>query len=345
MYLINLSITKCSEGDILAEDIYSKNGRNLIIAKGAEFNRYTLERLADMGIREVSIYGYKEEEAQAEWPEFRSVHKRTSVLVKSIVREMLTGKRIDGPKLLLVSEQLYTSIYGKDCIADCICELRHKDEYTYQHSINVAFYTMLLAKWLKLSEEEELKAIRAGLLHDIGKIKIADSILNKTGALTNKEFDIVKKHPLYGYEIVKDLDCLDQDIKQAILLHHERLDGSGYPFCNTCADIDLYARIVAIADVFDAMTSDRVYKTGSSPFDVFRMFCSDGAGMFDLDIVDLFMKKMSNYLIGSKVQLSDGRVGEIVYIPYHNLSAPVICIRDEYIDLSLENSLTILNML
>lgn len=345
MCSINISITNCSEGDILAEDIYSKNGRSLIVAKGIEFNRYTLGRLADMGINEVRIYRSKEDEGNSGWPEFRSTYKRIAMLTKSVFQDMISGKTIDRLRISVISEQLYQSIYEDDRIADCIHELRLKDEYTYHHSINVAFYAMLLAKWLKLTKDEIIKVIQAGLLHDIGKIMVSGSILNKAEALTNEEFEAVKKHTLYGFEIVKSLDYLEKDIKKAILLHHERLDGSGYPFRYTYKEINLYARIVAIADVFDAMTSERIYKKRSTPFEVFKMFLSEGIGMFDHGIVDLFMKKMSNCLIGSKVQLSDGTVGDIVYIPYHNITDPVVRVGDEYVDLARVNHLTIVNML
>jgi putative nucleotidyltransferase with HDIG domain len=345
MYLVKIGVLKCNEGDILADDVYSANGTNLIVAKDAVLNTYILERLMDMGIDSVRIYGSMEDEHHSERSELQLTYKKLAMHTKDIFQDMVAGKEVECSRLSAVAEELYQSFRKDSNIVNCMSEIRNKDEYTYYHSINVSFYAMLIAKWLKLPNEEIKKALLSGLLHDIGKIKISDSILNKADSLTPTEYEIVKKHTLHGYEIVKDFDYIHNDIKEAILMHHERLDGSGYPFRYTSDNINIFSKIVAIADVFDAMTSERVYKNRNTPFEVFKTFQIEGACLYDIRIMNVFMKNMANYLIGSKVFLSNGKIGDIVYIPYQSFTQPIVRIGDAYIDLSREDTLKIVKML
>jgi putative nucleotidyltransferase with HDIG domain len=212
--------------------------------------------------------------------------------------------------------------------------VRSADEYTFIHSVNVAFYSMMLAKWLNLSAAEINDAILAGLLHDVGKMRIPGEILNKTAKLTADEFERMKKHTLYGYELVNNIKGLSEDIKNAVLLHHERMDGSGYPFGYQSNKLNRYTRIVAIADVFDAMTAERVYKRQSTPFEAFGMFQTEGTRIFDIGMLNTFMSRMPSYLTGIKVLLSNGEAGDIVFVPLQSVTNPIIKIKEDYIDLS-----------
>ena len=224
-------------------------------------------------------------------------------------------------------------------------EIRSKDEYTYSHCVNVAFYSMLIAKWLKLSDIDINKAIQSGLLHDIGKAKIPVELLNKKGSLTKEEYEIIKKHSIFGYEIIKEMQEIDSDVKNAVLLHHERVDGSGYPFHYYRDDLNLYSRIVAVADVFDAMTSDRVYKKRISPFEVFEMFQTMGLAIFDSNILITFINKIATYLIGANVFLSNGDIAEISFIPPQSVIYPIVKTTAGYIDLSNTEDVKILSMI
>ena len=344
MCVTSINILNCSEGEILASDVYSTNGKNLIVAKGTVINRYILGRLMDMGITIVSIYK-EEETSQANQSKFELSYKKIAMLTKEILHNIISGKSVDYNILSVITAEIYQNIHNDSNIINCITEIKKKDEYTYYHCINVAFYTMLIAKWLKLSEEDIQKAILSGLLHDIGKLKISEEILNKTGRLTQEEFEIIKGHPLHGFEIAKTICNLDNDVRLAILLHHERMDGSGYPFRYAAYNINRFARIVAVADVFDAMTSERVYKSRNTPFEVFEMFMMEGIGIFDINILNTFMKNMSYYLIGSRVLLNNGTSGDVVYIPCQCMTSPIIKISEDYIDLSMENTLQVIKML
>ena len=126
------------------------------------------------------------------------------------------------------------------------------DEYTYTHSLNVALYAMLIGKWLRLDNNSIKNVIKAGVLHDIGKTKVPIEILNKKARLSDEEFDIIKKHTFYGYDLVRSTDCVSDEVCEAVLLHHEREDKSGYPYGIGGRQLGLYAKIVAVADVYDA---------------------------------------------------------------------------------------------
>jgi HD-GYP domain-containing protein (c-di-GMP phosphodiesterase class II) len=138
---------------------------------------------------------------------------------------------------------------------------------------------------------------------------------------------------------------IDNEIKKAVLLHHERIDGSGYPYHYYYENLDLFSKVVAIADVFDAMTSDRVYKGRSTPFEVFDMFRTTGIGIFDTKILNIFLNKLAGYLIGSKVLLNTGRTGEIVFIPLQNITYPIVKVESEFYDLAQEDEIKIVSML
>jgi putative nucleotidyltransferase with HDIG domain len=342
-----IAVSRVNEGDILAFDVYDKNGLALIAAKGTVFNNYTKERLTNLGIDHVYIY---KQERRAKLirnsnDDFTKTYINTVSLSRAIFQDLIAGKPLDFQLISSITEQIHLHIDENSSILKCLSDIRCSDEYTYIHSVNVAFYSMLIAKWLKLSDFEINKAIQSGLLHDVGKIKIPNEVLNKRGVLTKKEYDIIKNHTLLGYEIVENINGIDKDIKNAVLLHHERMDGSGYPFCYHANRLNLYSRIVAVADVFDAMTSERIYKSRSTPFDALEMFQTVGITMFDTKILNVFTSNLSSYLVGSKVLLSNGDIGEIVFIPIHKLTCPIIKIPTGYLDFSKESRVKISNMI
>ena len=345
MNVENIALSDCTEGDILASDIYNMNGV-VLVAKDTVLNEYIKEKLISMGISNVQIYQFEslinEDDINMN---FRKSYSSSVQQMKSLVQEVAAGKPLDLVKLSNVTDEVYSNINENECIKKCLLELRETDDYTYTHCINVAFYSMLIANWLKLSRSEIMKAIQSGLLHDIGKIKIPDAILNKKGKLTEEEFDVIKQHTILGYDIVKEINNIDHCVKLAILLHHERMDGSGYPYHCLSDKINQYTKIVSLADVFDAMTSDRVYKKRSTPFEAFKMFQTMGISMFDIPVIDIFVKNLAVYITGAKVYLSNGEIGEIVYVPIQNITAPIIRVSSGYLDYSKEKSIQILYMI
>jgi hypothetical protein len=164
---------------------------------------------------------------------------------------------------------------------------------------------------------------------------------NIPGKLSDEELDEMKKHSEYGYYIVQYMEGIDRRVQEAILYHHEREDGSGYPIGLKGEQIPLFAKVLAIADTFDAMTADRAYKMKNTPFEVFQLMQNDCFGYLDTIILNTFLSNISHYYIGSKVRLNDGRIAEIVYINSQQYGKPVIKIGDEYIDLMAAKGLKI----
>lgn len=218
-------------------------------------------------------------------------------------------------------------------ILEMISNMRQYDDSTYAHSINVALISNLLATWLQMDESKVYLATQCGLLHDIGKIKIPDSIIKKPGKLTAAEYNIVKTHPFSGYEILTKQE-INPHIANCAMMHHERTDGSGYPFGLPDEKIDTYAKIIAIADVYDAMTSARVYRGAMCPFKVIDIMEKEGLSQYDTGFLLTFIENIINTYIRSNVRLSDGRCGEVILINKQILSRPLIRSGSQYIDLS-----------
>ncbi|SFC78344.1 HD-GYP domain-containing protein [Butyrivibrio sp. YAB3001] len=222
--------------------------------------------------------------------------------------------------------------------------LRNYDDATYTHSINVALTSNILAQWLKWNEEEIETATLSGLFHDIGKVSIPDSIITKPTKLTEQEFSIVMTHPQRGYDALKNLD-ISAHIKNAALMHHERSDGTGYPSGLTSPQIDRFAKLVSITDVYDAMTSLRHYRGPMCPFIAIAMLEEEGFQKYDPEMVLCFLQNIVNSYILNTVKLNTGEVGEIVFINKTFLSKPTVKIGENYIDLSKCNNVYIAEIL
>jgi len=234
-----------------------------------------------------------------------------------------------------------TNIASGAHVIDLFMSLQAKDDYTYRHNIAVGALASLVGKWLNLTDDEILHLSMAGFLHDVGKMKVPEEILNKPGPLTDKEFSIMKQHTVYGYEIIKNTVGTTHRQALAALQHHERMDGSGYPLGLTQQKIDLFGRIIGVVDVFHAMTSKRVYRDELPFYKVLYQMSRDSFGQLDPMITRLFIENMMLSLIGHNVLLTDQRQANIVMIHKNDPMNPLIKIDDHFIDLSKNRSLHI----
>lgn len=212
-------------------------------------------------------------------------------------------------------------------VFDMLHNMRQINDSTYAHSLNVAIISRIIGKWLHFSKEELDTLTLAGLLHDIGKTKIPDEVLNKDGKLTDEEFQMIRNHPKYGYDILKS-QPLNSHIKKAALMHHERCDGSGYPMGLTMEEIDDYALIIAIADVYDAMTAARSYRAPLCPFEVIAEFEKDGLQKYKPKYILTFLENIANAYQNNRVILSDGTSARIVLLNHRRLSKPLVQLDD-----------------
>lgn len=206
---------------------------------------------------------------------------------------------------------------------DMLANMRNLEDPIYSHSLNVGLIARCIGKWLHLSKSDLNTLTLAGLLHDIGKTQIPEDILNKPGKYTDEEFATMKTHPLLGKKILNGKG-FDSRILAATLQHHERSDGSGYPRGLMEDEIDDFAAIIAIADVYDAMTSARAHRDPLCSFQVINQFEKDGLNKYHTKYVLTFLEHMANTYNNSRIMLNTAKTGRVVYINKSNLSRPVI---------------------
>lgn len=341
-------VSSCKSGDIIAQKVVSKYG-GIIAVENTILNNYIKNKLIAFEIKYIWIYGTSKEQSpkfiDSTFLKLKKDYKLNVIKINELINDLSKGKNINLQRINEISNSIYKSINDEYYTVKLLNELKSADEYSYNHSVNVSFYAMLLGKWLFLSEKEIKDLSQAGMLHDIGKAKIPIEILNKKGKLDSYEFEEIKNHPVYGYNIVKELNIISDKVKEAILMHHERTDSSGYPMGKSGNELSLYSKIISIVDVYDAITSERVYKKRETPFEAFRIFQHSSIECFDIHIMNIFFKNLAACYVGSKVLLNNGESGEIVYIPPHAITEPIISVGSEYIDLSKESNLKITTML
>lgn len=190
-------------------------------------------------------------------------------------------------------------------------QIRSYSQDTFQHSLNVAIISGVIGKWMGYREADLNDVVLAGLLHDIGKLFVPPSILNKPGKLTLKEFEVIQQHPNRGYHVLKQSGRIRDRVCLSVLQHHERQDGSGYPFGLKGAELDRYAQITAIADTYDAMVSDRPYRRGMMPLTALEIISEEMFGKLASDICQTFFNGVQNYITGNPCLLSNGLRGHI----------------------------------
>lgn len=224
-------------------------------------------------------------------------------------------------------------------------KIKGHDEYTYRHSLNVSVLSSLIAKLIGLSPERcELIGVM-GLLHDIGKMKVPADILHKPGRLTEEEYEIMKAHTIYGYELLKDIEGTTELMKLGPLYHHERLDGTGYPYGLSGDEIPLEVQIISIADVYDAICSDRIYKEKDSSYlAILELLAEAYAGKLNIRLVIPFVYYIVEGFVGGSATLSSGETGEVMMIHVDEPHRPLLRIGDRYLDLRKERSLQITHL-
>ncbi|MFZ6691506.1 HD-GYP domain-containing protein [Undibacterium sp. SXout20W] len=232
--------------------------------------------------------------------------------VFSMFSEARMGKAVDVGNAKELVEEIADSVMRNPGALIGLARLKTKDDYTYMHSIAVCALMVSLAKQLGLSEDDTREAGLAGLLHDIGKMMVPGEILNKPGKLTDDEFVSVKEHPSAGHKILLESNGVSPVALDVCLHHHEKMDGTGYPEGLKGEQISLLARMGAVCDVYDAITSNRPYKQGWCPAESIRKMAEWSKGHFDEKIFQAFVKSIGIYPVGTLVRLDSGRLGVVV---------------------------------
>lgn len=352
-----ISTLQLIPGMIVAQDIYGANEK-LIMQKNTVLTDALIIKLDLYGILSAYIEESPHEAAFFVRPECRqsynerirnseefkvfrkNYHMEVATLKDTLNNVITKNAPLNVDELLEHSLKIATDVNSHITLLDMLHNMREHDDSTFSHCLNVGLICYIFATWLKLDKKEIELATACGLLHDIGKLLISKDIIQKPGKLTNAEFSEMKKHPGAGYKLLLTQN-VDENISAAALMHHERCDGKGYPFGLTENQINKYAKIVAIADVYDAMTSARVYRDALCPFKVIEIFEEEGLQKYDVNYILTFLENVVNSYIQNRCLLSDGREGDIIYINKHRLSRPIVQCGTEYVDLSATNGISI----
>lgn len=367
-------------GMITTEPVKTQRGQ-LIINEGVPLTRQLIARMEFYGIQEAAVVIVRSEPEVAVVTEIsqKPQEKKTIDLPKIIAPELTYSQKIRKSSSFQKFQIDYTnhihefydylndfketgSLHYTDELVqipralmretrtsiqffDMIHNLRQIDDSVFAHSLNVAMISRMLGRWLKISSEDLDTLTLAAALHDVGKFLIPEELLNKEGKLSDEEFELIKSHPIKGYDLLK-VQNLNSHVKQAALMHHERCDGSGYPLGLTRDEIDNYAMVISIADVYDAMTAARKYRAPLCPFQVIEEFEKDGLSKYHPKYILTFLRHIANAYQNNRVLLNDGRSANIILLNQNHLSKPVIQLDDgDCLDLSMESDLSISSVL
>lgn len=314
---------------VIDQSIIDGTGR-VLVARKTPLDDYIIEGLRKLKITGVYIREGEEEElpsgveASAEALEAIEKHKKVDrakmQLSESVKARVATGMQFmfNNPEdagfmdaANSISGDLMKTITENDAVAVNIDALKVSDEYTFKHSVDVASIAMIVARQSGMDDKNVRQIGVAGLLHDLGKSEIPNEILNKPARLTDEEFEVMKTHPLKGYNLLKDKSDIAPEILMGVLQHHEKMSGNGYPLALPAEKISPYARILSVADIYDALVTERPYKKGFSPRDAVEMIMAM-TGDLDVRMIKMFLKSVILYPVDSVVNLSTGEAAKVV---------------------------------
>lgn len=324
---------------VIAEDLFTTAGI-VLYKKHTKLNNACINYIKQRGLEAVYVEHWSIDDqllgdlldakpsliavlVSEEFAAFKKIYDLHVENTKTMLLNISNGIDVEIDSINESVSSVLDNLKIKNSIFSYLNLIKNKDDYTYQHSFNVALLSSIFAEWLGFDNRETSTLIAAALLHDTGKTLIEDKILNKKGKLTDEEFATIKSHTSLGYEVLKSRN-IPESIKNVALMHHEKIDGMGYPNGLTEHQIDPHAKIIAICDIYDAMTSNRVYRSKICPFEVIKTFETSSYGKLDTNYVLVFLKNIAHMYLNSKIVLSDDEEAEIVFINNNNLSKPIV---------------------
>ncbi len=362
MLPVTVSIQQVKQGMIAADDILSPSGQ-LIIPKNTTLNPRVISRLKLYNVKKVCVIitddvaqqlnavaeknkPVNPEKTTQQFKVFNRTYQDMANDLEAAFKEVMEKpyENYDPAPIIDQILDLAKTVKNTMHLMNTLQLMREYDDTMYIHSLSVALIAHTIASQQNISSEEMRNLMFACAFHDIGKVHVPAEIMYKPDRLTDEEYAVVKRHARMGYEILNKAH-FPQDIQMAVLLHHERCDGSGYPSGFTGEKIPLFAKIIAIADVYDAMTARRSYRKEICSFDVIAEFEHSGYQKYDVTLLLPFLTSIAQSHLNNKVRLSNSLIGTIVMINQHKLSKPVVNVDGTFIDLSKEKDITIVELL
>ena len=293
----------------LARDIFLDDGTLLLLA-GFKVKRQYIKKLAMFNISYIYVTDDNESHPEVNCEE--KVYSEAFKTIKSVLSSVREGKDFDVYTVKDTVDDIVHHVINNESVFMQISGIRDIDNYTFLHSLDVCIYSLITGKHMRLSASELTQLGIGAVLHDIGKCKIPSEILLKPTKLSDEEFEIMRLHAVYGHNIISNTPGLNKRIATIASQHHEKWDGTGYPLGLRGYQIDKFSRIVTIADIYDALTADRVYRKRELPHCAADYLVKNSKVFFDPDIVNIFIKNISVYPEGTILILNTGEIGKVI---------------------------------
>jgi len=358
---IRIKLDQIQEGMIVSRDVYT-DADMFLIPTDTIINENHILKMELYQVDSIYIFIAEEEDDQpkikkkakgltttnygpplnqtVKYLEFEHSYEEQVEQIGDTYFKIISTGQVDTEEITKIADDVMSEVKNSGDLFSYMCRLQSKDDVTYTHALNVSILSNIFGKWLHLSDQDIKNLTIAGMLHDIGKTKISDEILKKTSPLTPEEYEEMKLHTVYGYKLIAGTN-LDFGIKQAVLMHHEKMNGFGYPLGINWEQVHKYTKIVGIVDAYDAMTSNRPYRKRMHPFHAIKVLEEECYGVLDTEYLYVFLQNIANNYLGNAVRLIDGRIGKIVFIHPQTPSRPLVEVDGQVIDLVQHDNLAI----
>lgn len=344
----SLLISKLKPGMISASDITFEG--KLLVAKNVAITEQAIEKLkknyiinkVDVYIEDTTEFHDNSKVKSYEEPlnlKIKTIHELENTFnefssnLKDIFNDISNLKVPEIDPIRVFSKKLQDELKSTGIVIRDIVFYGSKGDPIYRHSINTAAISYILGKWLNFSEKELNLLTYSAIFHDFGKMQLSKNLLNKFPNLTQKEYETYKSHVVLGYNFVKRIPYLNFSVTCGVLMHHEKMDGLGYPFGIKEDKIHKFAKIIAIADLFDNISSDRYFKKVNGPFEALKFIQDEGLGKLDCKYCNVFLNHIINYYIGENVILSNNKSYKVIQVNITDLTKPLLLDDNGFLDL------------
>jgi len=347
--VVNLQIEKIKSGMKVFEDVFNLSGL-VILYRNSLITEENITKLIINNIErvkvvfeesETSIYHLNDYYSNEKIEAFKRTYAKKVEEITVVLKTIGRGEYIDLTDVKDISKGIISQFDILGDILNFMHLVRPLDDYTFSHSLNVSIIGVIIGIWLDFTPADLDELATAGLLHDVGKTRIPEAILAKPSKLNKEEFEEMKKHTIFGYKMVENIRGVTDNIRYSVIMHHEKIDGSGYPFGLKESEIPLFPKILAIADIYDAMTSNRSYRDKMCPFEVIKNFEMQTFGKLDSRALTTFLRNIASSYKGDFVRLSNGEIGEVIFINPNRVWQPIVRVNETYYDLSKNKDISI----